>query len=98
MIVRLVKMTFTSDKITDFLNLFDSVKDRILGFPGCQKLILFRDIKDSTVIFTYSEWNSEEDLNNYRNSLLFKTTWDSVKPLFAVRAEAWSMAETAEMF
>ena len=33
----------------------------------------------------------EEDLNNYRNSELFKTIWPTIKPWFEVKAEAWSM-------
>jgi heme-degrading monooxygenase HmoA len=40
---------------------------------------------------TYSIWDSEEALNNYRDSELFGELWPKIKPWFAAKAEAWSV-------
>jgi heme-degrading monooxygenase HmoA len=43
------------------------------------------------VLFTFSIWDSEAALENYRQSDLFRDTWAKTKALFAEKAEAWSM-------
>jgi heme-degrading monooxygenase HmoA len=93
MIVRLVKMTFREENIPVFLRLFESVQPSIARAPGCIRLRLYRDITDKSVVFTYSEWRSVTDLDNYRNSILFRDTWNKTKPLFLRPAEAWSVEE-----
>ncbi|MGC1631303.1 MAG: antibiotic biosynthesis monooxygenase, partial [Gelidibacter sp.] len=40
---------------------------------------------------TYSYWKEEADLENYRNSDLFKTVWDKTKQSFNGKPEAWSV-------
>ena len=49
------------------------------------------------ILFTYSSWNAAEDLENYRNSELFKETWSYVKSLFEAKAEAWSTEIVAQL-
>ena len=39
----------------------------------------------------------DEDLENYRNSKLFKDTWAKTKPLFLKPAEAWSTERIAHL-
>jgi heme-degrading monooxygenase HmoA len=51
-----------------------------------------KDLNDECTFFTISHWNSEDDLESYRNSYLFKNIWSKVKPLFAKKAEAWSLS------
>ena len=36
-------------------------------------------------------WESEEDLENYRKSELFTEVWDFTKQLFNDKPEAWSV-------
>jgi heme-degrading monooxygenase HmoA len=43
------------------------------------------------VLFTYSLWESEADLNAYRHSELFEDTWKHTKALFADKPAAWSV-------
>lgn len=95
MIIRIVKMTFQADKAEEFIRHFKSVKEQIRAFPGCTSVSLHRDTADQLVFYTYSTWKSEDDLNLYRKSDLFRSTWSLVKTLFASRAEAFSM-EPAE--
>jgi len=54
-------------------------------------------VDKDNILFTYSKWNTPEDLENYRNSELFKETWSYVKQLFEARAEAWSTEIVAEL-
>lgn len=93
MIVRIVKMHFQSDKIEDFKTIFESSKDKIRNFPGVQHLQLLNDNEKPEIFFTYSVWQSKEDLEQYRKSELFRTTWAKTKPLFAHKAEAWSTTQ-----
>lgn len=93
MITRLVKMQFRSEETESFIELFENVKDKISAMPGCQGVDLLRDINDPDTFFTYSAWQSEQDLNNYRNSDLFGVTWKATKAKFAHKAEAWSVEQ-----
>lgn len=84
-------MEFEEEQIPAFLENFENVKLEIRKFPGCTFLELYRDKNDPAIFFTYSRWNDEEDLQNYRNSSLFKAVWSETKPMFKARAQAWSV-------
>lgn len=91
MFIRIVKMSFDPSKIDDFLAFFDTKKNDIRHFEGCEFLELYRDKTNDNNLFTYSYWNSEDDLENYRNSDLFKNVWAITKQSFNGRPEAWSV-------
>ena len=91
MITRIVKMVFEPENISNFLDNFEKVKEKIRPFEGCEFLELYQDKNESNIFFTYSRWNFESDLENYRNSSLFKEVWSVTKPLFKEKAEAWSV-------
>ncbi|MGB4773846.1 MAG: antibiotic biosynthesis monooxygenase family protein [Daejeonella sp.] len=91
MITRIVKLQFKPANIARFTEIFHETKPFILKFEGCLKVELMKDAQHPDRYFTLSYWNSEDDLNNYRNSTFFKETWAKVKPLFAEKAEAWSL-------
>lgn len=91
MFVRIVKMSFAEENITEFLANFEEKKQSIRDFEGCNFLELYRDKNNTNVFFTYSYWNTEADLENYRHSDLFKGVWAKTKPLFNTKPEAWSV-------
>jgi len=91
MFTRIVKMEFEKENTAVFLSVFEKVKQKIRNFPGCTFLELYQDKEDPAVFFTYSRWNKTQDLENYRNSELFKEVWAQTKPLFRKRAAAWSV-------
>lgn len=91
MFVRIVKMSFHEEKVAAFLDNFEEVKQHIRNFPGNRFLELYRDKKDPSVFFTYSYWEAEEDLENYRQSDLFCEVWSFTKQLFKEKAQAWSV-------
>lgn len=84
-------MEFENDTVSVFLANFEEVKEKIRNFPGCTFLELYQDKSDKAIFFTYSRWNDEADLENYRNSELFKNVWSQTKPLFKEKAAAWSV-------
>ena len=92
MITRIVKMTFKSEHINDFQQIFHESQNLIKAFDGCIRLELMKDIEDENTFFTISHWESKEYLDSYRSSYLFKNTWSKVKPLFAEKALAWSLS------
>lgn len=91
MIVRIVKLSLHPDKVNQFLDLFETVREQISSFEGCTYTEMLTDVEQSGVVFTYSLWDSPEALEKYRNSKLFKNTWSQVKPLFNAKAEAWTL-------
>jgi quinol monooxygenase YgiN len=93
MITRIVKMHFREDALPEFLDLFNQISQEIRGFSGCKELKLLIDKKNKGIVFTYSKWESEEQLNDYRHSAFFSQTWKRTKSLFAHKAEAWTVEE-----
>jgi heme-degrading monooxygenase HmoA len=90
MIKRLVKLTFQTEKTTDFIAIFEASKHLIRKMNGCQHLELLRDATKPEVFFTLSFWENEDALNAYRDSELFKTTWAKTKILFGDKPQAWT--------
>lgn len=91
MFVRIVKLSFKPSKVNEFLNIFDLNKTQIRNFDGCQFLELYQDKTQDNIFFTYSYWNNEQDLHNYRHSDLFISVWTEIKQLFNNKPEAWSV-------
>ena len=84
-------MSFRAEELDNFKQIFLTTKDKIRNFEGCKYVELLNDIQKPTIFFTYSHWESEEHLEKYRHSELFKTTWAKTKILFAEKAETWSV-------
>lgn len=84
-------MSFNENDVDKFLENFEASKHKIRAFEGCDFLELYRDKNESNIFFTYSYWNSEDDLEAYRQSDLFKNVWSKTKPLFNAKPEAWSV-------
>lgn len=84
-------MSFEAEKIDQFLITFKAHKKKIRNFKGCNHLELLRDKNNENIFFTYSYWNNEKSLENYRNSELFSTVWAKTKVLFNEKPAAWSL-------
>ncbi len=93
MIIRIVKMTFKQEKIQDFLSVFNSHKELIRAFSGCEHLELLQDINTPEIFMTYSYWQSEEQIEAYRKSDLFKEVWAKTKIHFTDKPLAWSVKQ-----
>ena len=91
MLIRIVKMNFQEEEIHNFEALFEEKKQYIRNFEGCQFLELYQDRENKAIFFTYSYWESDEALQNYRHSELFKEVWATTKIKFAAKPEAWSV-------
>jgi heme-degrading monooxygenase HmoA len=91
MFIRIVKMSFHEENIPIFLENFDSIKEKIRGAEGNRLLELYQDKNNPCIFFTYSYWETEADLENYRQSNLFDEVWTFTKKLFNDKPEAWSM-------
>ena len=91
MIKRIVKLTFQEDKVNDFIKIFEKSKSKIKANKGCHHVELLQVMKDSNIFFTFSIWDDEAALNNYRHSLLFEKVWAETKALFSDKPEAWSV-------
>lgn len=91
MITRIVQLEFDPSKVEDFLTFFDSVNDVVNSFTGCAGMKLYQDIHNPCIIITYSYWENESALDNYRNSEAFNEIWSTIKPWFCMKPKAWSL-------
>ena len=90
MITRIVKMIFREKEIAAFIEIFNSSCSKIRSFEGCNALNLLQSLEDKRIFFTISKWNSANDLEKYRSSELFQSTWEKTKILFEEKPEAWT--------
>ena len=91
MFVRIVKLSFHQKYIPTFLEIYKKKKQFIRASKGCTLLELYQDKNNPDIFFTYSHWNEESDLENYRKSALFKDVWAKTKVFFNDKPLAWSV-------
>lgn len=89
--VRIVKLTMDPERAAGFEALFADRQEAIRHFPGCRHLELWKDRSHIGVYFTYSIWENQEALDNYRHSALFADVWSGIKGWFTGKPEAWSL-------
>lgn len=96
MIIRIVRMQFRPEALTEFEVLFQRTRDKIRAYPGCLHLQLLGDASWPQVRYTLSHWESEAHLEDYRHSELFRTTWAATKVLFEAQPLAYSLITLPE--
>jgi heme-degrading monooxygenase HmoA len=96
-LIRIVRMTFQPGTEAAFLENFEANKLQIRNSPGCQHLELCQDLHEKNIFVTYSHWETEEALNQYRDSQLFKSVWTFTKSLFADKPVAFSLKKIDEV-
>jgi heme-degrading monooxygenase HmoA len=91
------KIEFSAEEnIPAFLENFDeSIKKRIRSAPG-NRLIELYGQRQQKVYFLRSYWETEEDLENYRNSE-FLMKYGFTKNYSNAKAEAWSVDKLASL-
>lgn len=98
MIKRIVMMELLPDQEAAFLNIFNGVKKEIRSQPGCEGLeVLTSRSGGHLSVWTISLWENESNLDQYRDSDLFRQTWSAVKPLFAAKAKVWTLHSIEEV-
>jgi hypothetical protein len=81
-------MHFKADSCDKFLEVFLKSAIHIRAQKGCIYLELLQDANDPCCFSTYSHWENEQALENYRHSEPFKSTWAATKILFDQKPEA----------
>ena len=90
-ITRIVRLCFNSEGVDTFKAIFEESAPKIRSFPGCIEVRLMQDATIADVYYTVSRWQSHDDLEAYRNSALFKSTWARTRVLFREKAQAYSL-------
>ena len=90
-------MSFHEENIPKFMENFNLIKEKIRNSPGNRYLELYQDKNNPCIFFTYSFWETEEDLENYRKSALFDDVWTFTKKLFNDKPEAWSVYKVVSL-
>ncbi|NME70494.1 putative quinol monooxygenase [Flammeovirga aprica] len=91
MLHRFVRMSFKQECVEEFENLFLEVKGTIEKFEGCKSVELLQDATAKNQFMTFSIWENEKALDNYRQSAFFQSTWKKTKTLFNDKPKAFSM-------
>jgi quinol monooxygenase YgiN len=92
MVTRIVKMSFDKANAELFLEIFNEHREQIRAAEGCTYLELWHaEQSDSILFFTHSKWESEDFLNDYRHSDIFKIVWPKTKALFNAPPQAWTV-------
>ena len=91
MIIRIVKLSITIDQCDDFIAFFKKNKATISKFKGCIHVELLKEENCGNIFFTYSHWENNKALENYRNSPIFEGIWKKTKTFFCDCPEAWSL-------
>ncbi len=91
MVTRIVKLSIKPKYKKEFIALFLNYKNKITLSKGCKSVELLQEENAGDIFFTYSIWDSNQDLENYRNSKLFAEIWPTVKRLFNAKAQAWTV-------
>jgi len=84
-------MGFKPESVEEFKKIYEVNWQFIKGFEGCRHVELLQDQADPSLFFTFSIWESEVHLNNYRHSALFEKVWGATKVLFNQRPQAWTL-------
>jgi len=95
MITRIVKLVIDPSKKEIFISIFKENNHYIKASPGCVGVQLLQDEKYDNIFFTYSHWEAESDLNNYRKSSIFGEIWKATKATFCGLPEAWTTKSIA---
>ncbi len=90
MITRIVELQIQAHQIDVAKQLLKEVAPKVRSMPGCSRLEIMFGIHKKARVTTYSYWDSEKDLNDYRDSEVFQKFWKSIKPMFSEKARAWS--------
>ena len=86
-------MDFQADKVDEFTALFETIKGKIADVHGCNHVELCKDSKLDHVFYTFSKWDSVEDLEKYRHSELFEEVWAKTKKMFGGKPSAYSLMQ-----
>lgn len=97
-ILRVVRMTLVPSEVENFKSHFSCIQSEIVAMPGCRSVHLCVDKDAPHRLTTFSIWDSEMDLNNYRKSEWFGQIWPQTKAKLERPAEAttyfWDSALT----
>ena len=87
-------MTFKDENVEAFKELSKEIKPLIRVQKGCIYLEILQDISNPNIFFSYSHWQKEDNLEQYRRSDFFNDVWPKTKQWFAENPEAWSLTNT----
>ena len=97
-ILRVVRMTLVPSEVDSFKSYFSHIQSEIMAMPGCRSVHLCVDKDAPHRLATFSIWDSEMDLNNYRKSEWFGQIWPQTKAKLERPVEAttyfWDSALT----
>lgn len=91
MIKRIVRLQFNPDKVEEFLNVYKKHINSMAKRPECISLELLKEKGTLSTFYTFSIWESEDALHEYRSSEYFRDIWGRIKPWFSEKAQAWTL-------
>ncbi len=92
MITRIVKLSFQNQYCPHFESMFPKIQQIVFSSKGCKEVKLLKSMEKG-LYFTYSHWDTEQSLEDYRQSDVFKKIWSDFKTNFKDAPQAWSTVD-----
>jgi hypothetical protein len=86
-----MKLEVKPELVSDFMELFHSVKRDTGSAYGLRQVELLQSIDSAYVFFTYGVWENETYLKDYLFSELFRHTWKKTRALLSNKPQAWNL-------
>ena len=91
MLIRLVRLPASEASLPRLRAVLAEVMPTVRQQRGCTHLELLADHDQPTVLYTLSHWNSDNDLQRYRQSEIFAQVWPRLKAELGDRPSAVSL-------
>lgn len=93
MILRIVKIKIDEVKIDTFKLFMKNLRNEKLRLKGCLHFDYFHEKKNKNIYYTYTIWENEKHLNQYKKSELFKKVISTLNSLSIEEPRAWTIED-----
>ncbi len=84
-------MTLKEAHVDSFKKRIPIISIEVRRVSGCMHNDIFRDKNKDNVFYSYTIWNSEEDIEKYLNSQYYKEIWNDLWDYFKIEPQAWKI-------
>ena len=84
------------EKRTEILQTIKGIMDKLVKNTRCREVKIYRDVDDGNTLFLTEDWPSEDDLNDYFCSRLFKVLL-GINPLLEDQLEITLFTEAKKV-
>ena len=91
MIIRVVKIPIKDASINSFIKRIPIISNEVRRVSGCIHNDIFRDKMKENIFYSYTIWNSDEDIEKYLGSQYYKDIWGDLWDYFEGTPKSWKI-------